>query len=218
MKNKKQYHHGDLRTQLLKTAARIVAKEGVDKVTMRTISQRIGVSRTAPYRHFPDKTAILSAVAEDGFKRLKDHLRATMEGENIDALEHLEKLSLAYVDFAVNNPAYYKLMFGKEITTQTPSAELQTAARVAFDELIAAIEACRSEGLIKCDDSLSLANVTWATVHGLSTLIIDGQIQTADAIPGMHTLLIHNEAETSNHVEQLVQMAIALLIKGMKTR
>jgi AcrR family transcriptional regulator len=52
---KKHYHHGDLRATLLEITARIIAEEGVEKVTMRTLSQRAGVSRAAPYRHFPDK-------------------------------------------------------------------------------------------------------------------------------------------------------------------
>lgn len=216
-KKKKQYHHGDLRSTLLETTAKIIVEEGVEKVTMRTLSQRVGVSRTAPYRHFPDKTALLCAIAEDGFKRLKNRLQLITQDTSTDALSRFENMALAYVDFAVRNSAYYRLMFGKEVVGQSPPAKLQAAARAAFDEAMIVIEACQKENLVKGDDPLALANVVWATVHGLSTLLINEQIQTGDRGYGLHTLLADEGVQTSSNVHPLVQLAIKILIDGVRT-
>ncbi len=218
MEKKNQYHHGDLRSTLLEATAKIIVEEGVEKVTMRSLSQQIGVSRTAPYRHFPDKTALLCAVAEDGFDRLKTHLQMVTRDTSMDALSRFQNMAQAYVDFAVTNSAYYQLMFGKEvIATQPPPIELQAAAKSAFYEVISAIEACQKEGYMRQEDSLSLANVAWATTHGLSTLLIDGQIQTEDTIHGLHTLLVDERTHTSSNVQQIVRFAIQTLIDGMRT-
>ncbi len=218
MRKKNQYHHGDLRATLLEATAKIIVEEGVEKVTMRALSQEIGVSRTAPYRHFPDKTALLCAVAEDGFNKLRKHLQLVTRNTSTDALSRFENMALAYVDFAVRNSAHYRLMFGKEVVvTQPPPLELQAAAKSAFDEVISAIEACQEEGCIRLADSLSLANVAWATTHGLSTLLIDGQIQTADTVRGLHTLLVDKGTQTSSDVQQIVRFAIQTLIDGMRT-
>ena len=75
-KKRDSYHHGDLRATLLGVAAHMIAERGVEGVTMRGLAEQIGVSRSAPYRHFADKAALLAAVAEDGFKRLAAGLRA----------------------------------------------------------------------------------------------------------------------------------------------
>ena len=68
-KDKNQY--GDLRLRLLRTASEIISKEGLKKLTMRALSNQVGVSRTAPYRHFENKDALLLAIAEEGFNELR---------------------------------------------------------------------------------------------------------------------------------------------------
>src|SRR5215212_5774767 len=74
MAKKRAYHHGDLRRALLAEAVRIIAKKGVDALTLRSVGARLGVSRTALYRHFADKSALLAAVASEGFRMLRMQL------------------------------------------------------------------------------------------------------------------------------------------------
>ena len=74
------YHHGDLRAALLAEAAAMIDEGGTSSVTMRAIGRRLGVSRSAPYRHFADKSALLVAVAAAGFDRLRDRLEAVAAG------------------------------------------------------------------------------------------------------------------------------------------
>jgi len=121
---KNNYHHGDLRKALLKATAQIIIAEGPERVSLREVARRCGVSRTAPYRHFKNKNDLMRAVAEDGFKQLKQRYDRVMGIEISDPLEHLRNIAIAYVTFAIENPGYFKLMFGNEIINQDRSAKL----------------------------------------------------------------------------------------------
>src|SRR5436189_6357013 len=105
------YHHGDLRRALLVEAARTIRAEGIEAVTLRAVGARLGVSRTALYRHFADKSALLNAVAEDGFRGLSEALESawTAAGGGVPGFE---AMGHAYVRFALDNPSHYRVMFG----------------------------------------------------------------------------------------------------------
>src|ERR687892_1743782 len=79
-KPRRPYHHGNLRRGLLDEALATIRAEGVDGLTLREIGARLGVSRTALYRHFADKRALLTAVATEGFRALREQLVAAWEG------------------------------------------------------------------------------------------------------------------------------------------
>src|SRR4051812_41503442 len=100
------YHHGNLRRALLDEALATIRAEGVSGLTLREIGTRVGVSRTALYRHFADKRALLSAVATEGFRTLRLELVAAWEN-NGRGRAGFETMGVAYVRFAVANPAHY---------------------------------------------------------------------------------------------------------------
>nr|NQU92530.1 TetR/AcrR family transcriptional regulator [Bacteroidota bacterium] len=116
MNAKKKYQFGDLRFRLLKTASEIISKEGLKKLTMRALSNQVGVSRTAPYRHFENKDALLLAIAEEGFNELTIRYQKINRDKSLDSLSRLQNIGLAYVEFAIKNPGAFRLMFGQEIT------------------------------------------------------------------------------------------------------
>lgn len=176
------YHHGDLRAALLTEAAAMIAEGGVASVTMRAIGERLGVSRAAPYRHFPDKDALLVAVAAVGFEQLRAHLQ-TVRGETPGSgLERLRRMGEAYVRFALENRAYYRLMYGKEALTREDYPELLEAGVALFEELVSAIRAQQRRGTIKRQDPRVQAYVAWSAVHGLASLVIEGHILAYDDI------------------------------------
>jgi AcrR family transcriptional regulator len=172
---KKTYHHVDLRSALLESAARIVAEKGVDGVTMRDLARRAGVSRTAPYRHFADKTELLAAVAEDGFRRLSTAIRNARE-KSTGPIRGLENAFIAYVAFAVENPTHYRLMFGPRFLDFSRHPRLAETAREAFHQLEVTIRDGQQAGRIQPGASFDLALVCWSMAHGMSTLFIDGRI------------------------------------------
>jgi AcrR family transcriptional regulator len=212
MPKKNKYHHLDLRTKLLETTTEMIVNNGVETVTMRSLSQKIGVSRTAPYRHFSDKTALLCAIAEEGFYKIKDALDKIASNKKQDPLISLKKMALAYVDFAINNPAYYRLMFGKEVVSNKTPLSLQIATKESFQKLTQTLEQCQKEKSIKKMDITNLANSAWATLHGLSMLLIDGQIS-----PNSTNHELKNDSYLNKEaIQKLINLSITNLIAGMK--
>lgn len=168
-----RYHHGDLRRALLQEAVRVIQAHGVDVLTLRAVGQRLGVSRTALYRHFPDKAALLEAVAAEGFRMLRAELLAAW-GEGGRA--QFDAMGLAYVRFALRHPSHYRVMFGGVLGAHR-SPDLASEAAGAFQALVEAIVARQRAGDMRADDPLQLARFIWAVVHGLAMLGIDGHIE-----------------------------------------
>jgi len=173
------YHHGDLRAALLDEAAAMIAEGGAGSVTMRALGKRLGVSRAAAYRHFEDKTALLVAVATAGFNRLRNRLQAVDAGAPRSSVERIRRMGEEYVRFAVENPAHYRLMYGREGLTRRDVPELREAGNALFEQLVDVIQAYQDSGMIKRQDPRAQAYVAWGAVHGLASLLIDGQILTA---------------------------------------
>src|SRR5918999_5020029 len=127
-KPQRPYHHGNLRRGLLDVALATIRAEGVEGLTLREIGARLGVSRTALYRHFADKRALLAAVATEGFRALRQQLVAAWEeGGRGDAAFHA--MGVAYVRFAVANPAHYRVMFGGFVDAEAEESELAVEGR-----------------------------------------------------------------------------------------
>jgi AcrR family transcriptional regulator len=173
------YHHGDLRAALLDEAAAMIAEGGAASVTMRALGRRLGVSRAAPYRHFEDKTALLVAVAASGFKRLNDRLQRIEAGAPQSSVERVRRMGEEYVRFALENPAHYRLMYGKEAVARQDLPELREAGNTLFEQLVDVFQAYQDSGGIKRQDPRAQAYVAWSAVHGLASLLIDGQITAA---------------------------------------
>lgn len=189
MASKKKQKTGELRAQLLKAASEMISKEGLKKLTMRALCHRVGVSRTAPYRHFANKDALLFAIAEEGFKELTRRYQEINRDPSMDSLSRLQNIGLAYVAFAIHNPGAYRLMFGQEITQHRRSEKLSSEAGETFREYLKAVKAFQDEQDGTVGDDSILANYFWATVHGLATLLLDGQIQVSGENYGLPTLL-----------------------------
>ncbi len=179
------YHHGDLRAALLAEAAAMIAEGGAASITMRALGRRLGVSRAAPYRHFADKTALLVAVAAAGFNRLKARLQTIDAGAPRSSVERLRRMGEEYVRFALENPAHYRLMYGKEALTREDQPELREAANAMFEQFVGVIQAYQRSGAIKRQDPRAQAYVAWSAVHGLASLVIEGQILATVDIDGL---------------------------------
>ncbi len=171
-KRQHQYHHGDLSRALVQEAVRTIQKDGVEALTVRAVGQRLGVSRTALYRHFADKSALLAAVASEGFRTLRDHTREAWERHGT-----LEPMGRAYVQFALDHPSYYRVMFGGFVKGVPPDSDLVREGTAAFQVLVDAIVALQEKDVLRRDHPLELAQYIWATVHGISMLAIDGQLK-----------------------------------------
>ncbi len=204
MSKKNKDQSGDLRLKLLKTASKIISKDGIKKLTMRALSTQVGVSRTAPYRHFKNKNALLLAVAKQGFNELTIHYQKINKDKSIDSLARLQNIGLAYIKFAIINPGTFRLMFGQEIAQQKRSDKLSLAAKKTFNEYLVAVKTFHDEKNIAASDYSILANYSWATVHGLAVLLIDGQVQVVGQNYGLPTLLTDDTMITLDNISSMM--------------
>ena len=161
------YHHGDLRAALL--AAAMGMLERGDPFSIRAVAREAGVSPTAPYRHFPDREALESALAAQGLRDMKADL--TREGELPRNVDELADLGVAYVEFALRRPALFRLMFGNECDHE--SDERVRAAAEVHELLASAIV-----GVFPDADPIDLALGGWGLVHGLAYLYLDRKLNS----------------------------------------
>jgi len=174
------YHHGNLRRGLLDEALATIRADGIDGLTLREIGARLGVSRTALYRHFADKRALLAAVATEGFRMLRQQLIAAWE-DGGRGRAAFEAMGVAYVRFAAANPAHYRVMFGGFVDPNACDPELAAEAAGAFRALVDALAALQRDAAVRGDDTMLMARYVWAVVHGVAMLGIDGQLREPGA-------------------------------------
>ena len=170
----RRYHHGDLRAALVDAGLTLLAERDVESLSLREVARTVGVSATAVYRHFPDKTALMSALAREGLDRLgaAQHTAADQAGggsAGFAATGH------AYVRFALANPALFRLIFASSALAHS-SGETE-----ALRFLRANVAANLSEGAEEGSAEIEAVHA-WALVHGLATLMLDGQLSPDDAL------------------------------------
>ena len=173
---KDNYHHGNLQNKLLEETIKIIAERNVASVTLRSLSKRLGVSRTAPYRHFSNKTQLLSHVAIIGFERFRAHLQRGYKRGNGDVLEQFQHMGYAYIQFALQHPSYYKLMFNEPLLTENRSAELKAASDASFNQLLDILRQCQQADVLKNDDIELQAIFIWSSLHGFCSLLLEGHL------------------------------------------
>jgi AcrR family transcriptional regulator len=183
-KPRRPYHHGNLRRGLLDEALATIRREGVEALTLREIGARLGVSRTALYRHFTDKRALLAAVATEGFRTLR-HQLVTTWGEGGGGPAAFESMGVAYVRFAVANPSHYRVMFGGFVDPKACEPDLAAEAAGAFQALVDALAALQRDSIVRGDDTLTMARFVWAVVHGVAMLAIDGQLREPGSVEAL---------------------------------
>ena len=172
------YHHGDLRRQLLSAGVELVAERGVDGFSMRELARRAGVSHAAPYHHFSTRAALVRAVVADSYGLLADVLRDAATGSD-DPLDAIRAMGVAYVDFALTNPARYRLMFRSELAGSSDDADLsaEEVGADAFAVLNGAFEFAHERGLLAEGTTPGTAAIAaWASVHGVASLILEGAL------------------------------------------
>ncbi len=168
----KSYHHGDLKQALLKTSVGIIEKEGLGGLTLQKAARRQGVSAAAVYRHYGSKEDLLAAIAAQGFILLRDSIRETLANRPRDTRQLFRRSVSNYIDLAISKPNHYELMFGGTIPDQRLYPELEAAGREAFDELLATVRICQSEGLFKKRKPILMAFHVWSLMHGFIMLHI----------------------------------------------
>jgi AcrR family transcriptional regulator len=164
-----KYHHGDLRAAVLAASAEVIARDGVDKLSLRSLAVELGVSHTAPRHHFGDREGVFTALATQGYELLAYAL------EDAAAAGDFAAVGVAYVVFAVNHPGHFAVMHRRDLVDAS-NADLQRAHARTAAQLNAGART-RGSG---SEEGIAVASIAaWSLVHGLATLQLSGELEAA---------------------------------------
>ena len=166
------YHHGDLRRTVIETALVMLAEEKNWQFTLREVARRAGVSHAAPYKHFPDKAALLTEIVMIGFDRLREALIVEKSELPGTLFEEVIPISRAYVAFGENNPALYRLMFSTE--GKAEGLHLNERAMAVFDVGLELLQRGQAAGSVRMRPMEGQAAALWGLTHGMTMLAIEG--------------------------------------------
>jgi AcrR family transcriptional regulator len=164
------YHHGDLPAALVRAAIELLEEGGAADLSLRAAARRAGVSASAPYRHFADRDALLSAVAAVGYRELGAALVQAHPAPKTP--DDLADIAVAYVRFALTRPGLFRVMFGSACDPTTPE---RVAAVDAIHEYLNLIVQQTLPGA----DPEAMPTAMWALVHGLAFLHLDGKFDAS---------------------------------------
>jgi AcrR family transcriptional regulator len=168
--SKATYHHGDLRAASVRAAMELLEEGGASALSLREVARRAGVSPAAPYRHYADREALVSAVAAVGYRELAETLTAAHSSPSTP--EQMARVAIAYVQFALERPALFRIMFGE-------SCDRDNDERVAATATVALYLRHVVERSFPRGNSEALATAIWALVHGLAFLHLDGKLDAS---------------------------------------
>lgn len=199
----------DLREACLAEAVAIISTSGVEKLSLREVARRLGVSHQAPYRHFASRDHVLAEIVRRAFAAFAAALRRVPETDNpaADALA----MGFAYVGFAMAEPLKYRLMFGGSLPKPETHPEMMQGARDAFGVLRAAMARLHVMRGREPDPAVvdREALFTWSSLHGMVSLMRSDAMATLDLAPGAREAFV---------AHGLKQIGAALGIAGMAER
>jgi len=172
---KPDYHHGNLKEEFINIAMNFIAKEDVDKLTLKILSDATGTSRSAIYKHFKNKDALIETIIEKGFDKFDVKTTTYLYDESKALIDKFYLTGKLYVEFAMQNPNLYRLLFGKKYAhIREELLSIKDEDCSGFSALQKTVEDGQKQGILKKDNSYRQAIVIWATMHGFSSLIING--------------------------------------------
>lgn len=177
---KSTYHHGNLREVLISSALEILKEGTLQDLSLRALARKAGVSQTAPYRHFEDKEALIVVLIQEGSYLLQDKMKLACEKSN-DPVERLINIGISYYDFAEEQPAHFRLMFGGSLECKEKYVALVEIEQKGYEIVQYVVGECmKLPSAPKMPEEL-VRLTCWSLVHGLANLLLNDV--TNDDIP-----------------------------------
>lgn len=173
--DERPYHHGDLREALLSAAEAELREKGVEGFTLRGCAKRAGVSHAAPAHHFRDANGLLTALAERGFRRFVETQRRRQAVASPEPREQYVASGLGYIDFALTEPALFRLMFSSQ-RIDFDQEGLHSAGEAGFNKLVREVAAVTGHDPEREEAAMTDVVASWSIVHGLADLLQSGRL------------------------------------------
>ena len=167
----KNYHHGNLKEELISCACAMCERDGYTKLSIRSLAKESNVSQTAPYRHFKTKEDIYAAVSTDGFNKLSKAIHVDVDKKVTK--KQIVDMAIKYIEFGLKNANMYDLMFGTAVGSFTNYPELLESANSSYDNFKSSFSKLANDS----DDVIAFKCITlWSMVHGLVGILRKVQV------------------------------------------
>lgn len=171
------YHHGNLRAAMIAATIALVEEAGPEGVTVREAARRAGVSSGAPFRHFPNKTALMTAVAEDAMGRLRAAVTHGLAGcDPDDPRVLLKAMGRAYLGWVIDNPTHFRVISDRTLIDFDGSASLRADNAALQAIMTRAVETAQARGLMPGDDIADALLTLRGLSYGLARMLVDGHL------------------------------------------
>lgn len=174
-RRKGAYHHGALRDALLSAAEALLLERGVEAFSLRECARRAGVSHGAPAHHFGDARGLLTAFATAGFERMALRMQHYAHEAGDSPEQRLAAIGRAYVDFALDHPAHFRLMFRSDrLDADNPA--LKQASAATAQALAWSLSAALEHRGVDTQALQERCLLAWSAVHGMAMLALDADL------------------------------------------
>jgi AcrR family transcriptional regulator len=169
------YHHGNLREALIDAAVQLVEEGGPDNVSVREAAKRAGVSAGAPFRHFNNKTALMTAVAEQAMSRFRSEIVEAVENiPTDDPIERFAAVGVAYLRWAIRNPTHFQIISTRRLIDWDSSESLRRDNEAVRSLLEGSMIEAQQRSMLRSNDIADTQIAGRALVYGLARMCIDG--------------------------------------------
>jgi AcrR family transcriptional regulator len=200
----KPYHHGDLRRVLIEAALALAEEGGVEAVSVREAARRAEVSPGAPFRHFPSRDALMTAVAEEAQRRFRAEIASAMAEAPGDPLARFRALGVAYLRWAMSNPAHFEVISSGKYFNHDGAERLSEDNAEIIDMAGQALAEAFAEGQLRIADLKTVQIAGRALVYGFARMNIDGHFPRWGVA----------EAEAGRTAEAIVDLFVEGIRKG----
>ncbi len=171
------YHHGNLRAAMIAATVALVEEAGPEGVTVREAARRAGVSSGAPFRHFPNKTALMTAVAEEAMGRLRAAVTEGLAGcDADDPRALLRAMGRAYLGWVIDNPTHFRVISDRTLIDFDGSESLRGDNAALQAIMTRAVETAQARGMMPGRDVAATLLTLRGLSYGLARMLVDGHL------------------------------------------
>lgn len=173
----RRYHHGNLRQAVIDTALQLAEESGDERISLREVARRIGVSSGAPFRHFADHAALMTAIAEEATVRLRLMVDRDQHRSSPQAIERLRTLGHSFLAWALQHPTSFRLVSARRLYDFNASPALNAHFQAVRERTVALVKQAQLEGDLQRDVAPDrLALMLRSAVYGMARMQVDGQL------------------------------------------